>query len=285
MSTTSTKINKKGKKSRNDNDMNKDRNSNMPSTTKKQPPLFEQFNAIVENGKQQNANSKKNHSQKTRGGASVQRCDSESSQSTNKKLKITQPPNQITNDSNYHSGSSYAEDEGYDEIPKQSHNLKVKSDIANAMKESSDSDMDDSENEGSVTNNIIKDTVDNSSVETKNTDEKIYTNKKTYEYSNSVLSPQLTTSLQWYVRNTLFQRVKIIDETHLEGNGQIIQEALDTIKIDKSSIHINSYINDCRRVIKRAMCSRRGYVKRQIGKKLKCKCGTNFNMMQLIVNL
>ena len=274
MSTTSSTINKKNKKSRNDNDMNKDRNSNMPST-KKQPPLFEQFNAIVENGKQQNTNSNKKHSQKTRGCASVQRCDSESSQTTNKRQKITQPPNLILGeDSNYHSGSSYDEDDGDDEIPKPSHNLEDKSDSANANKESSDSDGDDSENEASVSNNEIEEAVDSVSVDT-NTDEKNDTNKKTYEPKKSVLSPVLTTSLQWYVRNTLFQRVKIIDETHLEGNGQIIQEALDTIKIDKSSIHIQAYVNDCRRVIKRAMCSRRGYVKREVGKKLKSKCGSN----------
>lgn len=269
MSTATTPMNKKNKKNRNTNDMNKHRKSNMVSTTKKQPPLFEQFNAIVENGKQHHTNSNKKHSQKTRGGASVIRLDSEISQTTNKKQKITQAPNQIFNDSSYHSGSSYAEDEGYEVIPKISHKFNDKSYSANAINKSSDSG-DESENEGYVSNEEIKDAVDNSSVDT-NTDEKIYTIKKTYEH-RKIFSPQLTTSLQWYVRNKLFSKVKVLDETHLEGNGEIIQEALDLIKIDKSSTHISTYINECRRIIKRAMCSRRGYVKAEIGKKLKSKC-------------
>ena len=182
---------------------------------------------------------------------------------TNKKQKTTQPPHNISGEPNYDSGSSY--DEGYDEIPKQSHNSNHKSDKrANEINESGSEE--DSENEGSESREI-KDAVDNSSVDT-NTEV-----KRIYEYQ-SALSPQLMSSLQWYVRNTLFQRVKIIDETHLEASGQIIQDALDKLKIDKSSNNINAYINDCRRIIKRAMCSRRGYVKHEIGVKLKSKFGS-----------
>jgi hypothetical protein len=262
MSATSTTTNK-----------NKDRNSNMRSTTNKQP-LFEQFNAIVENGKKKHTQSSKKQSKKTRGGESVEQCDNESSQMNNmKRQKITQPTKNISGKPNYHSGSSDEDDdEGYDDIQKKSHNLlENKSDMGNVFNESSDSE-DDSENEGSVSREI-KDAVDNSSVDT-NTDVKNNdTNKKIYENQSAFLSPPLISSLQWYVRNTLFQKVKIIDETHLEPSGEIIQEALEKIKIDKSSNHIHAYITECRRIIKRAMCSRRGYVKHRIGVKLKSKYG------------
>ena len=86
------------------------------------------------------------------------------------------------------------------------------------------------------------------------------------------MSPQLRSSLQWYVCNT-----KIIDESHLDASGQIIQDALDKLKIDKSSNHINAYVNDCCQIIKIAMCSCCGYVKHEIGVKLKSKFGTKQN--------
>jgi hypothetical protein len=53
-----------------------------------------------------------------------------------------------------------------------------------------------------------------------------------------------------------------------------MQDALDKLQIDKSSKHFNAYVNDCRRIIKRAMCSRRGYVKHEIGLKFKSKLYT-----------
>ena len=127
-------------------------------------------------------------------------------------------------------------------------------------------------------NEEIKDSVESNSEDT-NLEDKIDTKmeeknddkkRKSYVYHWS-LSPILRSNLQWYARNSLFQRVKIIDESHLESGGQIIQDALEKLKIDKSSKHINAYINDCRQIIKRAMCSRRGYVKNEIGLKFKGK--------------
>ena len=43
--------------------------------------------------------------------------------------------------------------------------------------------------------------------------------------------------------------------------------------IDKSWNNINAYINDCRQIIKRAMCSRWGYVEYEISVKLNSKFG------------
>ena len=62
MSTSNTTINKKNKKHQYENDINKDRNSNKRSASisSNNTPLFEQFNAIVENGKQQHTQLSKN---------------------------------------------------------------------------------------------------------------------------------------------------------------------------------------------------------------------------------
>ena len=79
-------------------------------------------------------------------------------------------------------------------------------------------------------------------------------------------------SLRYYVRNTLFQKIKIVDENHLESNGKIIEDALKIVQINPSTTpNINAYITECRQIIKRNICSRRGYVKSQIGDQMKGK--------------
>ncbi len=92
--------------------------------------------------------------------------------------------------------------------------------------------------------------------------------KKTGHHQ-SIFTADLKNQLQWYIRNPLFQNIKIVDETHLYSNGNIIQDILEYLKIDKSSRNLNAYINECRQIIKRVMSSRRGYVKKRIGKKFK----------------
>ena len=101
-------------------------------------------------------------------------------------------------------------------------------------------------------------------------------NKKDNKNTNKVrknisqFTPQVISSIQWYVRNKLFQKIKIVNENHLESNGRIIEDVLKIAQIDpKNTINLNAYLIECRQIIKRAMCSRRGYVKRQIGEQLK----------------
>ena len=83
--------------------------------------------------------------------------------------------------------------------------------------------------------------------------------------------------LQWYARHPLFKRVKVLDESHLDAKGSIMQEAFEKIQIDKNSKNLNAYIYEIRQIIKRSLSSRRGYVKRKIGQKLVCKFSMNYN--------
>jgi hypothetical protein len=304
MSTTNST---KNKKRHNEMDTTKDRNYDKRS----KQPLFEQFNDIVTNANQQYNQLNKKQGSSKKGSASVPGCDSESSHTTtNNKQKPSKPPHQISEvPPEYNSGSSYDEtprttrplppnyDKGSSKMKTLSrqtsneepgyHNGSISAAISNdfhpnsqsrSIKNGSESDLVSDNEEYDDANREIKDSVESSSEDT-NLEDNINTKmeekndakkRKSYVYQWS-LSPILRSNLQWYARNSLFQRVKIIDESHLESGGQIIQDALEKLKIDKSSKHINAYINDCRQIIKRAMCSRRGYVKNEIGLKFKGK--------------
>ena len=88
----------------------------------------------------------------------------------------------------------------------------------------------------------------------------------------SQFTPQITSSIQWYVRNKLFQKIKIINENHLESNGKILEDVLKIAQVDpNTTTNLNAYLIETRQIIKKAMCSRRGYVKRQIGEQYKGK--------------
>jgi hypothetical protein len=260
----STTLNKKNKKSHNENDINRDRISKKRKSNKQ--PLFDQFNAIVKDANQKQAKFNKKKGDNKKGGVTVQEYESDSSQMTDKKQKGIQPPHNISREPNYNSGSSYDESDDSE--------VKHKSDSANPMRKSEnetvlEDEEGSTENEAGSASNKIQDTVDSSSVD--GNSDNINDSKKNYGNQRYTLSPQLVSNLQWHARNPLFQRVKILDESHLEASGEIIQEALNKLKIDRSSNNIHGYINDCRHIIKRAMCSRRGYVKHEIGKKLRGK--------------
>jgi hypothetical protein len=72
--------------------------------------------------------------------------------------------------------------------------------------------------------------------------------------------------LHAYVRDVLFKKIKIISNDHLETNGEIMTEVLKKLKYS-ANIHGNfaAFTNACRTEIRKTICSRRGYVKRQIG--------------------
>ena len=72
--------------------------------------------------------------------------------------------------------------------------------------------------------------------------------------------------LHAYVRETLFKNIKILSPTHLETNGEIMQEILRLLKYSEARNGNLSYFSTaCRIEIRKTMCSRRGYVKRQTG--------------------
>ena len=80
----------------------------------------------------------------------------------------------------------------------------------------------------------------------------------------SVLNQSAKTALQFYVRVTLFAKIKIIGNEHLEFNGKIIKEALMKAGFDSKNDNLNAFVNSCRRLIKRTISSKRSYLKREI---------------------
>lgn len=72
--------------------------------------------------------------------------------------------------------------------------------------------------------------------------------------------------LHAHVRDSLFKKIKILSNHHLETNGDIMAECLKILKYNGNSDgNFIAFINDIRTEIRKTMCSRRGYVKRQIG--------------------
>jgi hypothetical protein len=72
--------------------------------------------------------------------------------------------------------------------------------------------------------------------------------------------------LHAYVRDDLFKRIKILSNDHLETNGEIMKTCLKKINYsEKINGNLLAFANACRAEIRKTMCSRRGYVKRQIG--------------------
>ena len=260
MSTTTSSTGLK-KKNKLDNDVKRDRKSKKRSLDKE--PLFDTINKIIKNA---NQSSKKQGQTKKVGLNPKESFESDASQMKVKKQKTVQtmPSASPPADHQYNSGSSFDDDDDAKSKGNQTNN---------SANEEEDSDLSD---DASDSKGVIKDTVDSSSGEDEA--EKETKMEKRVEYKKK-LSDQSRTNLQWHVRNRLFQQVKIVDETLLEKDGEIIQEALEKIEVDKSSPDINAYVNDCRRIIKRALSSRRGYVKHEMGVKLKCEFCTALSIV------
>jgi hypothetical protein len=69
-----------------------------------------------------------------------------------------------------------------------------------------------------------------------------------------------------FTRDFLFKKIKIISDHHLETSGDIIKKIMEKLNFS-SNINGNyiAFINAVRTEIRKTMCARRGYVKRQIG--------------------
>jgi hypothetical protein len=78
--------------------------------------------------------------------------------------------------------------------------------------------------------------------------------------------------LHAYVRDDLFKNIKILSPSHLETRGEIMKECLKLLKYSEArNGNLTAFANACRAEIRKTMCSRRGYVKRQTGITLKGK--------------
>ena len=71
-------------------------------------------------------------------------------------------------------------------------------------------------------------------------------------------------SLHAYVRDTLFKRIKLLSDDHLETNGEIMQKALEHVNYNIHYDNKIKFVNALRMEIRVTMNSRIGYVKRQI---------------------
>lgn len=72
--------------------------------------------------------------------------------------------------------------------------------------------------------------------------------------------------LHAYIRDDLFRDIKILSSNHLETNGSIMIKCLRKLNVPNGEYDNKiAFINEVRSEIRKTMCSRRGYVKRQIG--------------------
>jgi hypothetical protein len=84
--------------------------------------------------------------------------------------------------------------------------------------------------------------------------------------SQNILGDGHTQILHAYVRETLFKNIKILSPFHLETKGDIMQEILRLLKYSElRNGNLTAFSTACRMEIRKTMCSRRGYVKRQTG--------------------
>jgi hypothetical protein len=75
--------------------------------------------------------------------------------------------------------------------------------------------------------------------------------------------------LHAYTRDVLFKKIKILSSSHLESSGVIMTEVCEKLRFS-SQLNGNkqAFMNACKSEIRKAICSRRGYVKKQVGKTL-----------------
>ena len=117
-------------------------------------------------------------------------------------------------------------------------------------------DGDDSTDEEDDNNNEKE---DSSEIDSDN--EEISDKKK----KHSFFQGKIKSAIQWYVRNELFQKIKVVGDEHLELNGEIVCNGLELAKFNPETDNLASYVNATRRIIKRTISSRRSYVKKTIG--------------------
>jgi hypothetical protein len=84
--------------------------------------------------------------------------------------------------------------------------------------------------------------------------------------SSQVLGIGHLSILHAYVRDDLFQNIKILSNHHLETKGEIMVHCLKKLNFSETRDgNLTRFVNACRAEIRKTICSRRGYVKQQIG--------------------
>ena len=90
--------------------------------------------------------------------------------------------------------------------------------------------------------------------------------KVTLKEQNQTLGIGHLSVLHAFVRDQLFKKIKILSNNHLETTGAIMKACFKKLQFtERINGNIIAFSNACRTEIRKTMCSRRGYVKRQIG--------------------
>jgi hypothetical protein len=157
-----------------------------------------------------------------------------------------------------------------------------KSNSGTSSSENSDDeyeDMSDNENENKanptessgVKNEINKPTTtDVNNQSNKQSKSQKSEQSKSIKY-RSIFNLNLKSKILLFVRNELFKKIKILGNEHLQPDGAIMQEALKRVQFDPEKHNLHAYMQECKKLLKQTMCSRRGYVKKKIGKTLRGK--------------
>jgi hypothetical protein len=73
-----------------------------------------------------------------------------------------------------------------------------------------------------------------------------------------------------FTRDFLFNKIKILSDHHLERQGEILKKIMDKLNYsERLNGNYIAFTNAVRTEIRKTMCAKRGYVKRQIGLLLK----------------
>jgi hypothetical protein len=84
--------------------------------------------------------------------------------------------------------------------------------------------------------------------------------------SNNILGIGHVSVIHLFARDTLFQKIKILSDHHLESNGEIMKTIMDKLNYsEKLNGNYIAFTNAVRSEIRKTICAKRGYVKRQIG--------------------
>lgn len=135
------------------------------------------------------------------------------------------------------------------------------------------SEIVDKENSGCGTSNIDSDdgdiTPDSNENSREQIEKQLFLPEKTFSGKESnvgILGEGHISILHAYVRDDLFKNIKILSPSHLETRGEIMKECLKLLKYSEvRNGNLTYFANACRAEIRKTMCSRRGYVKRQTG--------------------
>lgn len=133
---------------------------------------------------------------------------------------------------------------------------------------SENSDGEDEEYSENENENNTNSNENNTNSDEKRTEENIAKNdaakSKKVKKQRSIFNVNLKSKILLYVRNELFKKIKILGNEHLQPEGAIMQEALKRVQFNPKIDNKHAYMQECKKLLKQTMCSRRGYVKKKL---------------------